>query len=69
MQMDKPLIPKIEERVSELQNWILHNAPECMSEKQQFVEGSKERAYWAHGYMTALADVLRLIARENRESA
>jgi hypothetical protein len=60
---ENAILPKIEDRCSELQNWILHNAPHCMDGEKQLVEGSDERAYWAHGYMTALADVLRLFAR------
>jgi hypothetical protein len=63
MQTETVILPKIEDRCSELQNWILHNAPHCMDEEKQLVEGSEERAYWAHGYMTALADVLRLFAK------
>lgn len=63
MQTENGILPKIEDRCSELQNWILHNAPHCMDEEKQLVEGSDERAYWAHGYMSALADVLRLFAR------
>lgn len=58
------VVRNIDERCSELKNWILHNAPQCMLEEKQLVEGSQERAYWAHGYLTALLDVLRLFARE-----
>ncbi len=65
MQTETCVLPKIEDRCSELQNWILHNAPQCMYEDKQLVEGSQERAYWAHGYMTALYDVLQLFAKNN----
>ena len=64
MQTEASVISKIEDRRSELQNWILHHALQCISEEKQRVEGSEERAYWAHGYMTALSDVLQLFARD-----
>jgi hypothetical protein len=54
---------KIEDRCRELRHWILSNAPQCVSEEKHLVEGSQERAYWAHGYLTALLDILRLFSK------
>lgn len=54
---------KIEDRCSELKTWINHKAPQCLSEQKHLEEGSQERAYWAHGYLNALMDVLRLFSR------
>jgi hypothetical protein len=54
---------KIEDRCRELGHWILNNAPQCVTDEKHLVEGSQERAYWAHGYLTAMLDVLRLFSR------
>jgi len=55
---------KINERTTELKHWIFNNAPQCITEEKHLIEGSEERGYWAHGYMTALFDVLRLFSRD-----
>jgi len=54
---------KIEHRCSELKEWVLDKAPQCFTYQKHLQEGSPERAYWAHGYMNALLDVLRLFSR------
>jgi hypothetical protein len=54
----------MEDRCRELKAWILSNAPQCITEEKHLIEGSPERAYWAHGYLTALLDVLRLFSRD-----
>jgi hypothetical protein len=54
---------KIEYRCRELKSWILKNAPQCVNEEKHLVEGSQERAYWVHGYLTALLDVMRLFSK------
>lgn len=54
---------KIEDRCRELRDWIYHQAPQCLTEQKHLEESSQERAYWAHGYMNALLDVLRLFSR------
>ena len=55
---------KIEGRCKELKEWISHKAPQCLTEQKHLEEGTDERGYWAHGYMTALTDVVRLFTRE-----
>lgn len=55
---------KIEDRCRELKQWILKNAPGCATEEKHLVGGSQEQAYWAHGYLTALLDVMRLFHRD-----
>jgi hypothetical protein len=55
---------KIEDRCTELRKWILSNAPQCVTEERHLLEGSQERAYWAHGYLTALLDVMRLFSKD-----
>ena len=55
---------KIEERSRELKEWILHRAPQCLKEQKHLQEGTQERGYWAHGYLSALEDVVQLFTRE-----
>jgi hypothetical protein len=56
---------KIEGRCNELREWIEHRAPQCLTEQRHLQEGSQERCYWAHGYMSALQDVVRLFSKES----
>ncbi len=55
---------RIEYRCGELKQWILKKAPHLVDEQKHLEEGSEERAYWAHGYLSALLDVLRLFTRD-----
>lgn len=55
---------KIEDRCAELKNWILKNAPQCVTEERHTVNGTQEQAYWAHGYLSGLLDVMRLFSRD-----
>jgi len=64
MDVETPEIRKIEDRCRELQQWIATTAPHCLIEEKHLIAGSRERGYWAHGYLTALLDVLRLLSRE-----
>ncbi len=49
-------------RAEELQRWIKENAAECFTEQKHLDEGSAERAYWHHGYLSALRDMLKLMS-------
>lgn len=64
MDVENLEVSKIEDRCNELKQWIATCAPQCLIEEKHLVEGSRERGYWAHGYLTALLDVLRLLSRE-----
>lgn len=55
-------IKKINERIASLKDWLKSNAPECGEQQLHLVEGSQERAYWHHGYLIALNDVMRLLS-------
>jgi hypothetical protein len=56
---------KIESRCSELREWIQHKAPQCLTDQKHLEEGSQERGYWAHGYLSALQDIVRLFSQES----
>ncbi len=56
---------KLENRCRELKDWIQHKAPQCLTEQKHLEEGTDERGYWAHGYLSALQDVVQLFSRES----
>ncbi len=45
--------------------WLRVHHPEVFKEQKHLDTGSPERAYWHHGYMAALADLLRRVESEN----
>jgi hypothetical protein len=49
-------------KMEEVKEWVALNAPECRVEQKHLDEGTAERAYWHHGYLSALQDVLRFIS-------
>ncbi len=62
--MDESLeFRRIEDRCRELRAWIQTNAPQCETEDKHKIEGSEERGYWAHGYLTALLDITNLFSK------
>ncbi len=52
-------------RAEGMRDWIKENASTCVSEQKHLDEGTTERAYWHYGYLSALSDILRLMASEN----
>lgn len=42
-------------------DWLKKNHPEVFVEQKHCEEGSSERAYWHHGYMMAIRDVMRIL--------
>ena len=51
-------------RIETLSDWLAQNAPYCAVEQTHTIEGSRERAYWHHGYLSALQDIwMRLRSR------
>jgi hypothetical protein len=54
----------IDDRIDRLAEWLAANAPECI-EQAHLDDGTRERAYWHYGYLTALRDMRELL-RGNR---
>lgn len=54
-------------RAEELAEWLKVNAPHCSREQRHLDEGTRERAYWHYGYLSALRDILALLSSENGE--
>lgn len=60
---DRRSVARLTQRkMEEVKNWVELNAPECRIEQKHLDNGTAERAYWHHGYLSALQDVLRFIS-------
>lgn len=51
----------LSDKVAALSEWLDENAPQCETDERHMTEGSSERAYWHHGYLTALRDTLAML--------
>jgi len=56
------LLQLVQGRSDELRDWLATHAADAATEQRHLDEGTPERAYWHYGYVTALQDVLRLLA-------
>ena len=54
------------DKAEALDDWLKANDPDCDREQAHMTEGSRERAYWHHGYLTALRDTLIMLAEQKR---
>ena len=54
-------------RIKATESWLHQNAAFCFDEQVHLDEGTRERAYWHHGYLLALRDVRDYVmARKGR---
>lgn len=52
---------RIRKRIVIINRWLADNAPECKTKQGHLDEDTPERAYWHHGYVAALRDVMNLL--------
>lgn len=45
-------------RLNGIRTWLKENHPETFEEQKHTDKGTPERAYWHHGYMMGLRDLL-----------
>ncbi len=64
MKSDRETTDKLRSRADEIQRWLEDEAPYTVADQRHLDEHTPERAYWHHGYLMALRDVLRLIETE-----
>jgi hypothetical protein len=57
LQLDRGLL---RDRIHRLELWLAADRHNCEEDQAHLVEGSRERAYWHHGYLVALRDMLAL---------
>ena len=55
----------VEERLAALLLWLDENAPDIAGQQKHLDAGSAERAYWHHGYATALLDIKNCLSGKN----
>lgn len=53
------------DKAQALADWLDTNAPDCERDRAHLSEGSRERAYWHHGYLTALRDMLIMLDKQD----
>ena len=46
-------------RAASLREWLRANHPETFEEQKHTDAGTSERAYWLHGYMMAIYDLIQ----------
>jgi hypothetical protein len=56
----------LERRAGDLSTWLTENAPYCSKEQAHLAAGSREQAYWHHGYAMALRDIRAFLHRRRR---
>lgn len=64
-----PLLPDLVKQRNAIRDWLRLEAPETYKEQAHLDEDSSERAYWSHGYQSALDDVIQLMAAREEHSA
>ena len=65
--LDK-LIAQLKGRHDGLLKRLDKEHPEVFTEQRHVHKGTSERAYWHHGYMMALSDVLRALGAHDQEA-
>jgi hypothetical protein len=55
-------IERLQDRRDGLRQWLSEEAPYTMRDQKHLDAASFEQAYWHHGYVSALDDVLALLA-------
>ena len=55
----RSIIDAVRSRYEGQREWLKENHPETFEEQKHCDGGTPERAYWHHGYMMALGDILR----------
>lgn len=62
--MDAETEKKLRKRADDIAAWLSDEAPYTSADQRHLDEHTPERAYWHHGYLMALRDVLRLVKAE-----
>lgn len=53
-------IQRAEKRRDGIRKWLKENHPETFEEQKHCDGGTPERAYWHHGYMMGIRDLIAL---------
>jgi hypothetical protein len=58
----QPKIALLEQRRDDIRDWLNDEAPFTAFDQRHLDADSPERAYWHHGYQSALTDVIRMLS-------
>jgi hypothetical protein len=61
-------IALLQRRRDGIRQWLEDEAPYTECDQRHLDANTPERAYWHHGYQAALADIIALLAVQNRKS-
>jgi hypothetical protein len=48
-----------------IREWLAGEGEQTQTEQKHLESGTPERAYWHHGYQSALDDMLKLLSRQS----
>ena len=65
---DQNNIALLERRRDDIRDWLNEEAPFTAFDQRHLDANTPERAYWHHGYQSALSDVLRMLSRSDEKS-
>ena len=65
--LEQPRIQEISDKAAALTDWLIRNAPNCLSAQKHLDPGTIEQAYWHYGYLCALNDVLKIVEKNSTE--
>ena len=66
-EIDEDVIPHLQQRTTDLTEWLQKESPECFTEQKHLDPGTQERVYWHFGYLSALNDVLGLLLNPKKK--
>src|SRR5215469_3574286 len=65
---DHNTIALLEQRRDDIRDWLNDEAPYTAFDQKHLDASTPERAYWHHGYQSALSDVLHLLNSVDQRS-
>lgn len=69
MSLNQEHLDRLRKRADGIAEWLGDEAPYTSADQLHLNKDTPERAYWHHGYMMALRDVLRLVEADPTASA
>jgi hypothetical protein len=65
---DQHNIDLLRQRRDGIQAWLDDEAPYAAADQRHLDANTPERAYWHHGYQSALSDIIDLLTRDGQKA-
>jgi hypothetical protein len=65
---DRNTIALLEQRRDDIRDWLSEEAPYTAFDQKHLDAQTPERAYWHHGYLSALADIIGMLSSADQIS-